>query len=58
MHYFQKKLVKSLKFFFFGTNLHKKGVIMGHTQNEKQFFLAEVTKVDHQLSEMFYFISK
>ena len=29
---------------------------MGHNQNEKQFFLAEITKADHQLSETFYFI--
>ena len=29
---------------------------MGHTQNEKQFFLMETTKADHQLSEIFYFI--
>ena len=29
---------------------------MGHSQNEKQFFLAEITKADHQLSETFYFI--
>ena len=29
---------------------------MDHVQNEKQFFLAEITKVDHQLSETFYFI--
>ena len=47
----EKKLVKSLKNSFFGTNLHKKGVIMGQAQNKKQFFL-----VDHQLSETFYFI--
>ena len=31
---------------------------MGYTQNEKQYFLAEITKAqaDHQLSETFYFI--
>ena len=36
----------------------KKGIIMGHVQNEKQqrFFLEEITKADHQLSETFYFI--
>ena len=27
---------------------------MGHAQNEKQFFLTEITKTDHQLSETFY----
>ena len=31
---------------------------MGYAQNEKQYFLAEITKAqaDHQLSETFYFI--
>ena len=29
---------------------------MGHAQNEKQCFLAEITKADYQLSETFYFI--
>ena len=29
---------------------------MGHAQNEKQFFLTEITKADHQLSETFYLI--
>ena len=52
----KKKLVKPLRNCFFGTTLHKRAVIMGHTQNEKQFFLAEITKADHQLSETFYFI--
>ena len=38
--------------------MHQKGVIMGYAQNEKQYFLAEITKAqaDHQLSETFYFI--
>ena len=31
---------------------------MGHTQYEKQFFLTEITKADHQLWETFYFIKK
>ena len=35
----KKKLVKPLKITIFGPNLHKKGVIMGHTENKKQFFL-------------------
>ena len=52
----EKKLVKSLKNRFLGTNLHKNGVIIGHSQNQKQFFLAEIAKADHQLSETFYFI--
>ena len=49
----KKKLVKPLKDFFFWPNLHKKGVIMGQAQNEKQFFLAEIAKADQQLSESF-----
>ena len=52
----EKKLVKPLKNCFFGPNLHRKGVIMGHAQDEKFFFLVEVTKADHQLSENDYFI--
>ena len=53
---FEKKLVKPLKNCFFGPNLHRKGVIMGYAQDGKKFFLAEITKADHQLSESFYFI--
>ena len=52
----EKKLVKPLKNCFFGPNLHRKGVIMDHAQDEKKFFLVEITKTDHQLSESFYFI--
>ena len=52
----EKKLVKPLKNCFFGPNLHRKGVIMDHAQDEKKFFLVEITKADHQLSESFYFI--
>ena len=40
---------------FFGPNLHRKGVIMGHAQDGK-YFLVELAKADHQLSENFYFI--
>ena len=29
---------------------------MGYAQDGKKFFLAEITKADHQLSESFYFI--
>ena len=29
---------------------------MDHAHDEKKFFLAEITKADHQLSESFYFI--
>ena len=52
----EKKLVKPLKNCFFGPNLHRKGGIMGHAQGEKNFFLTEITKADHQLSESSYFI--
>ena len=52
----EKKLVKPLKNCFFGPNLHGKGVIMDHAQDEKKFFLVGITKADHQLSESFYFI--
>ena len=52
----EKKLVKPLKNCFFGLNLHRKEVIMGHAQDKKKFFLAEITKADHQLSENFDFI--
>ena len=52
----EKKLVKPLKNCFFGPNLHRKWVIMGYAQDGKKFFLAEITKADHQLSESFYFI--
>ena len=57
----EKKLVKSIKncLFgncFFGPNLHKNVVIMGHAQDGKNFFLAEITKADNWLSESFYFI--
>ena len=51
----EKKLVKPLKNCFFGTNLHKKGVIMGHSQNEKQFLFAEITKADHPAFRNFLF---
>ena len=36
--------------------LAQRSVSMGHTQNEKQTFLAEITKAVDQLSETFYFI--
>ena len=51
----EKKLVKPLKKIF-GPKLHRKGVIVGHAQYEKNFFGAEMTKADNQLSESFYFI--
>ena len=52
----EKKLVKPLKkSCFFEPNLHRRGVIIGHAQGEKIFFIAEI-KADHQLLESFYFI--
>ena len=45
----EKKLVKLLANCFFGPNLHKKGVIMDHAQNEKQLLLAEITGTDQQI---------
>ena len=53
---FEKNLVKPLKNVFFGPNLHRKEIIMGHARDGKIFFLAEIKKEDHQLSENFYFI--
>ena len=50
-----EKMVKLLKNCFFGPDLNKKGVIMGHAQNEKQFFGAEITRSDHQLSETLFY---
>ena len=43
-----RKLVKPLKHCSFGSDLHKKGVIMGYAQNETQLFLAEITNLFHQ----------
>ena len=50
----KKKLVKPLEKCFFGPNLHIKGVIMDHAQDEKKF-LVKITKTDHQLSESIFF---
>ena len=50
----KKKLVKPLKKNFFGPNLHRKGVIIDHAQDEKKHFLVEITKADHQFSESFF----
>ena len=49
----EKKLFKTPKNCFFGPNLHRKGLIMGHAQGGI-FFSRK--KADHQLSESFYFI--
>ena len=46
----EKKLVKPVTNCFFGPNLHRKGVIMGHSQDGQNFGRgAEITKADHQL---------
>ena len=52
---FWKKVGKTSQKLFFGPNLHRKEVIMGHTQDGEKL-LTEITKSDHQLSESFYFI--
>ena len=49
----EKKLVKPPKNGLFGSNLHRKEVIMGHAQ-EGKLFLAEITKAYHQLSASFF----
>ena len=49
-------MIKPLQIAIFGLNLRKKEVSMDQTQNEKQFVLVEITKVDHQLSKKFYLI--
>ena len=49
----EKKLLKTPKNCFFGPNLHRKGVIMGHAQGGKKV-LAEITEADHQLSEFIF----
>ena len=40
----EKKLVKPLQNWFFGPNLHKEGVIMGHAQGGKKFFWQKYQK--------------
>ena len=52
----KKKNGKTSKNCFFWSNLHKKGIVMGHIQNAKQLVLAEITKGGHQVSETFYFL--
>ena len=51
-----KKIDKTSKNCYFGTQLHKKRVSMGHIQNEKEIYLVEIAKVEHQLLKTFYFI--
>ena len=45
-------LVKPAKIAIFGPNLQKRGQ---HGPHPQKFFLAEMTKIDHQLSETLYF---
>ena len=51
-----KKIDNTSKNCYFGTQLHKKRVSMGHTQNEKEICLVELAKLEHQLIKTFYFI--
>ena len=52
----EKILLKPLKITIFWPNLCKTGVLMGHTQNKKQFFRSEIIKPDPiKLSQPFYF---
>ena len=48
-----KKIGKASKRIFFGAQIVQK---MCHAQNEKQFFLVEITNADYQLPEAFCFI--
>ena len=40
-------MVKLPKLAIFGPNLHKKGFSMDDAHNDKQIFLAEITKADY-----------
>ena len=53
----KKKLVEPLKSCFFWNQFaQKRGHYGLRPRWKKKFFLAEITKADHQLSESFYFI--
>ena len=52
----EKKLVKPLKSCFWTQFAKKRGHYGPCLRWKKFFFLAEITKADHQLSESFYFI--
>ena len=51
-----KKLVKPLKNCFLDPICIEKGSLWTTPKMKKKFFLVEITKADHQLSESFYFI--
>ena len=51
----EKKIGETSKKLF-GLHLHKKKVIMGHIQDKKTIFLAEITNADYQLSKKINFI--
>ena len=51
-----KKNGKTVKNCSLGSYLGKTLASVGHTQNQAQFFLKEITKGDHKLSRTFYFI--
>ena len=50
-----RKIDKTSKNCYFGAQVAPKSCILGQAQNEEKCF-KEITKVDHQLSEIFHFI--
>ena len=52
----EKKLVKPLKNCFLDPICIEKGSLWTTPKMKKNFFLVEIAKADHQLSESFYFI--
>ena len=50
--YYEKENGETSKKLLFWIQIAQKGVIMGHSQNEKLFW-AEITKAEHHLSETF-----
>ena len=53
-----KKLVKPLKDYFFGPKLHKKGSLMGHTENEKQFICRHKNRLSAFQFQKLFLLSK
>ena len=51
----EKFWLKPLKIAIFGPNLHKKGSVRA-TPKTNIIFFAEMTKADHKLSKIFYFM--
>ena len=50
-----KKLVKHLKNYFFEPKLHKKGSLMGRTENEKQFICRHKNRYQLSSFRNFFF---